>query len=120
MKRIFEIEFPDECGELWMNVDNLMLCINAYCSNKDGKIRATDVTNSPGQALKKQAREINACYNKPFLPRGFVKARVTDYGTLWLDIGDRNGEFDTNGERVGAGTNVGGAREWNIQRIKKP
>lgn len=45
MKRVFEIEFPDELGEMWMNQDNLMLCINAYCENKDGRIRATDVTS---------------------------------------------------------------------------
>ena len=45
MKRIFEIEFPNELGEMWMNQDNLMLCINAYCENKDGKIKATDVTD---------------------------------------------------------------------------
>ncbi len=44
MKRVFEIEFPDELGEMWMNQDNLMLCINAYCENRDSKIRATDVT----------------------------------------------------------------------------
>ncbi len=45
MKRVFEIEFPDELGEMWMNQDNLMLCINSYCENKDGSIRATDVTS---------------------------------------------------------------------------
>ena len=45
MKRVFEIEFPDELGEMWMNQDNLMLCINAYCENNDGKIKATDITS---------------------------------------------------------------------------
>ncbi len=45
MIRIFEIEFPDELGELWMNVDNLMLCINAYVDNTGGRIEATDVTD---------------------------------------------------------------------------
>ena len=38
MKRIFEIEFPDDLGPMWMNKDNLLLTINAYCDNKDGKI----------------------------------------------------------------------------------
>ena len=45
MKRMFEIEFPDSLGSMWMNVDNLMLCINAYCKNQDGNIKATDVTD---------------------------------------------------------------------------
>ena len=36
MKKIFEIEFPDEIGE--------MLCINAYCENRDDRIKATEVT----------------------------------------------------------------------------
>uniref|UniRef100_A0A6M3LPW1 Uncharacterized protein n=1 Tax=viral metagenome TaxID=1070528 RepID=A0A6M3LPW1_9ZZZZ len=45
MKRVFEIEYPDECGEYWMNQDNLMLCINAYCENRDGRIKAVDVTD---------------------------------------------------------------------------
>lgn len=28
MKRIFEIEFPDDCEPLWMNKDNLALVMN--------------------------------------------------------------------------------------------
>ena len=43
MKAKFEIEWPDDYGEFWMNEDNLMLCINAYCENKDGKIKAKAV-----------------------------------------------------------------------------
>jgi len=43
MKKTFEIEWPDDCGPGWMNVDNLMLCINAYCSNEDGRIKAVEV-----------------------------------------------------------------------------
>jgi hypothetical protein len=39
------MEFPDKLGPLWMNEDNLMLCINAYCKNKGGKIKAKDITN---------------------------------------------------------------------------
>ncbi len=44
MERTFQIEFPDECGPFWMNRDNLLLCINTYCENKDGRIRVMDVT----------------------------------------------------------------------------
>ena len=69
------------------------------------------------EMLQELAREINECYGKPFLPEGFVKARITDYGTLWLDIGDRNGEFNANGERVGSGSNLNEAVEWDIQGI---
>ena len=69
------------------------------------------------EMLQELAGEINECYGKPFLPEGFVKARITDYGTLWLDIGDRNGEFNTDGERVGSGTNLNEAVRWDIQEI---
>ena len=27
MKRVFEIEWPDDCGPMWLNRDNLMLCL---------------------------------------------------------------------------------------------
>ena len=44
MKRVFEIEWPDDNGEFWMNVDNLFLCLNAYCKNTTFKIKdLTDV-----------------------------------------------------------------------------
>ena len=33
MKRTFEIEFPDDYDPFWMNKDNLLLCLNAYCPN---------------------------------------------------------------------------------------
>ena len=67
--------------------------------------------------LEKFAKEINECYGEPFLPSGFVKARVTACNTLWLDIGDRNGEFDNDGERVGSGTNVGEGVEWRVKHV---
>ncbi len=55
MKRVFEIEFPDELGEMWMNRDNLMICINAYCDTKDGRIKTTDVTDSVVHLCKDQS-----------------------------------------------------------------
>lgn len=41
-KRIFEIEFPDDCGPFWMNKDNLLLCLKAYCKNVQFHVK--DVT----------------------------------------------------------------------------
>ena len=38
MKRIFSIEFPDESGDLWMNKDNLLACLRAYCPNTEFKV----------------------------------------------------------------------------------
>ena len=67
--------------------------------------------------LKKLAEEINDCYDEPFLPKGLVEARVTDYGTLWLNIGDRDGEFDENGKRVGSGSVVGSAKRWDLKPL---
>ena len=29
MKRKFEIEWPDELGQMWMNVDSLMTCLTS-------------------------------------------------------------------------------------------
>ncbi len=69
--------------------------------------------------LNKLVKEINECYGEPFLAKGFVQAKVTEDGTLWLDIGDRNGEFDENGERVGSGTNVGEWVKWQIKGVPK-
>ena len=69
------------------------------------------------ETLQRLAGEINECFGKSFLPEGFIKARITDYGTLWLDIGDRNGEFDTLGKRVGSGSKINNAVKWDIQEI---
>jgi len=42
MKRAFEIEWPDEHGELWMNRDNLLICLVKTCHNTLFTVR--DVT----------------------------------------------------------------------------
>ena len=39
MKKIFEIEWADESGSEWMNTDNLLLCINAYCKGNPCKVK---------------------------------------------------------------------------------
>jgi len=69
---------------------------------------------------KKLVKEINECYGEPFLPKGFVRAEVTERGTLSLYIGDRDGDFDRDGELNGCGTNVGNAVQWEIrEKVKK-
>ena len=77
MKRIFEIEFP-ELGEMWMHQDNLMLCINAYCENRDGKIKATDVTGKVAYLSKDQSS----------LPVGIV---CDNYTAIQMFKGDSTG-----------------------------
>jgi hypothetical protein len=42
MKRVFEIEWPDDNGPLWMNRDNLLLCLTANCRGTEFTVR--DVT----------------------------------------------------------------------------
>lgn len=42
MKRLFEIEWPDDCGQLWMNTSNLLICLTDYCRNTKFTVR--DVT----------------------------------------------------------------------------
>ncbi len=39
MKRIFEIEYSENLGTLWMNRDNLLLCLTAYCPNIEFTVR---------------------------------------------------------------------------------
>ena len=59
MKATFEIEWPTDLGIAWMNVDNLMLCINAYCSNPDGAInaRAVDITDIRREAAEEMRED---------------------------------------------------------------
>jgi len=43
MKAVFEIEWPDELGENWMQDHNLALCIGNTCKGVAGiKIKAVD------------------------------------------------------------------------------
>jgi hypothetical protein len=39
VKRVFEIEFDEENGPLWMNRDNLLLCLCQYCQNDRFTVR---------------------------------------------------------------------------------
>ena len=34
-RRLFAIEWNDDLGPMWMNKDNLMACLNAYCPNTE-------------------------------------------------------------------------------------
>lgn len=70
--------------------------------------------------LTKIVQEINRGFGEPFLPEGFVKARVTEGGTLWFDIGDRNCEFDEKGEIVGSGNNLNTGISWQVGRLMSP
>ena len=42
MIRTFTIEFPDDHGPLWMNQDNLLICLLNTCRNTEFKV--TDIT----------------------------------------------------------------------------
>ena len=39
MKKSFEIEWPDATGPLWMNRDNVLLCLTAYCRGVEFTVR---------------------------------------------------------------------------------
>ena len=56
MKASFEIEWPDDCGEGWMNVDNLMLCLNAYCKGVD-----LSATSLEGEVAELRAEQGDVC-----------------------------------------------------------
>jgi len=52
MKRVFEIEYPDNHGSEWLNEDNMQLIFNDYC--KGAGVVARDITPKdfkPGDIL---------------------------------------------------------------------
>jgi hypothetical protein len=51
MKYKCEIEYPDDCGENWMNKDNLQLCINSYCENKDWRIKVHNLSSEANERI---------------------------------------------------------------------
>ena len=71
------------------------------------------------------AAEINRAFGEPFLPKGFVRAKVMPGKPPWLNIkiGDRDVDFEIKGSTIvkfsGSGTNVGEGREWAIREIGK-
>lgn len=66
--------------------------------------------------LKKFAGQLNEGFGPPFLPPGFVDAKVTERGTLWLNIGHRDVEFDKKLKRVGSGTAMCIGDRWLIEK----
>lgn len=46
-KAVFEIEWPDDHGDGWMNIWNLMMCLTKKCPNTDFTVRGTDSEGSP-------------------------------------------------------------------------
>ena len=44
MIRTFTIEFPDDNGALWMNKDNLMMCLTTDTCCKNTPLIVTDIT----------------------------------------------------------------------------
>ncbi len=46
MKRTFEIEWPDQFGDSWMNKDNLMLCLTKdKCVGEKVSLKVRDITD---------------------------------------------------------------------------
>jgi len=56
-KRIYEISVPDDLGPMWMNQDNLLACLVAYCPNTSFLVN--DITDYNFRALP-PARAIRA------------------------------------------------------------
>ena len=38
MKRVFVITYADDLGEMWLNKDNLLSCLQQRCPNTDFRI----------------------------------------------------------------------------------
>ena len=66
-KRVFEIDWADNLGPLWMNKSNLLICLTAYCRNSVFTVR--DVTGdgacdtSPETAGPLSRTEIETAYS---------------------------------------------------------
>jgi hypothetical protein len=69
--------------------------------------------------LIKFAGILNDKFGSPFLPPGFVKAEITPHGTLWLNIGHRDAEFDKDLNCVGSGTDMLPQDRWVIRKGEK-
>ncbi len=63
------------------------------------------------------ANSINNCFTTPFMPLGFVEARVTDDDGFVLRIGARDLQVWQDGSFLGQGTNL--KVEWDIKGSKE-
>ena len=74
---------------------------------------------------------LNRSLGAPFLPEGFAKAEIFEQGAqystlkglppvperiLHLVVGDRDINFDEEGNEIGSSSNVGSAVEWTITK----
>ena len=62
--------------------------------------------------IAKLVEAINANFSEPFLPKDFVRARLSKDGTLVLFIGPRDVDIAEDGTTRGAGTALGC---WKIE-----
>jgi len=70
----------------------------------------------------KVAEEFNRSFNGSFMPDGFCKAEVIrhkDKRYLQIQLGDRDVEFDEEGNNTGSGSAVGEGVRWEIKRVKE-
>lgn len=78
------------------------------------------LTSYGGRAMwqEKFVREFNRTFGEPFLPGGFAKAKVTDRGSIEIEIGDRDSEFHEDGSGGDSGSNVGDGMVWRIKNVR--
>jgi len=66
------------------------------------------------------AKEFNRSFNEPFMPEGFCKAEVkktSDGKILYIQLGDRDVEFDAWGNCLGSSSNVNEGIHWDIKEL---
>lgn len=56
--------------------------------------------------VEKLVEEINENFGTPFLPDGFVEARINHQGDFVLRIGTRDVQLESDGKWVGSGTDL--------------
>lgn len=96
MERHFTIRYPNDYGKMWFNKDNLMLCINSYCDNKDKHITASDITDGVEQlqtenaAFREQLAQLEAAAeNLLFKHRHNVPLEAVDFEWLERAVGEK-------------------------------
>jgi hypothetical protein len=90
MKYICEIEYQDYLGENWMNKDNLQVCINSYCENKDGNIKVHDLASEANERIKVLEAALRGLYEHTKNDRQIAGLNTAARKALEVNCGYQN------------------------------
>jgi len=67
-------------------------------------------------STKKLMKILNDNFGPPFLPKGFFVVEEGTGSSIGIRVRDRDLMIDRDGNSLGAGTNVGTGRAWEIKK----